>query len=89
MGQIPGPKSESPDGPRSVGYARVSPGEQDPHLQLAALEAAGCAPIFTDKISGLARSRPGLDRALGMLRPGDTLTVWKLDRLGRSLSSLL
>lgn len=75
--------------PRSVGYCRVSTVDQNLELQLAALERAGCAPIFQDKISGLAASRPGLDRALELLRAGDTLTVWKLDRLGRSLSSLL
>lgn len=74
---------------RSIGYARVSTKDQDPQLQLAALKAAGCKPIFTDRASGTARSRPGLDRALSRLRRGDKLTVWKLDRLGRSLSDLL
>jgi DNA invertase Pin-like site-specific DNA recombinase len=77
------------NGARSIGYARVSTKDQDPQLQLAALKAAGCKPIFADRVSGVARSRPGLDRALSRLRRGDKLTVWKLDRLGRSLSDLL
>jgi DNA invertase Pin-like site-specific DNA recombinase len=79
----------SSNGQRSIGYARVSTEEQDPQLQVAALKAAGCKPIFIDRLSGTARSRPGLDRALARLERGDRITVWKLDRLGRSLSDLL
>jgi DNA invertase Pin-like site-specific DNA recombinase len=74
---------------RLVGYARVSTDEQTTRMQLDALEAAGCDPIFEESESGARRSRPQLDRALGELRPGDTLVVWKLDRLGRSLRDLL
>jgi len=76
-------------GPRLVGYARVSTDEQTTRLQLDALKAAGCRKIFQDKLGGVLPSRPQLDRALGELRAGDTLVVWKLDRLGRSLRNLL
>jgi DNA invertase Pin-like site-specific DNA recombinase len=84
----------SPDGsqaiqPRLVGYARVSTDDQTTRLQLDALKAAGCDAVFEESESGARRSRPQLDRALGELRPGDTLVVWKLDRLGRSLRDLL
>lgn len=72
-----------------IGYARVSTADQDPALQLDALRAAGCARVFTDSASGAAASRPELDRALDHLRPGDTLVVWRLDRLGRSLRHLI
>jgi len=75
--------------PRLVGYARVSTDEQTTRLQLDALKAAGCERIFEDKESGALRSRPRLDRALAELNAGDTLVVWKLDRLGRSLRDLL
>jgi len=75
--------------PRFVGYARVSTDEQTTALQLDALHAAGCAVIHEDSASGALRSRPGLDRALVDLRAGDTLVVWRLDRLGRSLRDLL
>ncbi len=74
---------------RLVGYARVSTDEQTARMQLDALEAAGCNPVFEESESGALRSRPQLDRALDELRPGDTLVVWKLDRLGRSLRDLL
>lgn len=73
-----------------IGYARVSTADQTLVLQRDALRAAGCDRIFTDQgISGSATSRPGLDRALKALKEGDTLTVWKLDRFGRSLSHLV
>jgi DNA invertase Pin-like site-specific DNA recombinase len=74
---------------RLVGYARVSTDEQTTRLQLDALRGAGCDPVFEDTESGARRSRPQLDRALAELRAGDTLVVWKLDRLGRSLRDLL
>ncbi|KVM89600.1 recombinase family protein [Burkholderia stagnalis] len=73
-----------------LGYARVSTEEQCPDLQLAALSAAGCSHIFTDHgISGSAQERPGLRALLDVAQPGDTLVVWRLDRLGRSLSHLI
>lgn len=72
-----------------VGYARVSTDAQTTALQRDALHAAGCERIFEETESGAVRSRPNLDRALLQLRPGDTLVVWKLDRLGRSLRDLL
>jgi len=75
--------------PRLMGYARVSTDAQTTRLQLDALKAAGCERIFEDKESGALRSRPRLDRALAELHAGDTLVVWKLDRLGRSLRHLL
>jgi len=75
---------------RKVGYARVSTQEQNLELQVKALRQAGCDQLFTDHgISGSAFSRPGLDAALAQLRPGDSLVVWRLDRLGRSLGKLV
>lgn len=72
------------------GYARVSTDDQDPALQLAALKKAGCRQPFTDHgVSGTAASRPALTRCLKALQPGDTLIVWKLDRLGRSVRDVL
>lgn len=74
----------------TIGYARVSTDEQNLGMQLDALCAAGCDRIEQDRgVSGSATCRPGLDRALGALQPGDTLVVWKLDRLGRSLAHLI
>jgi len=75
--------------PMSVGYARVSTHDQDLALQLDALHAAGCERIFTEKASGAQRDRPQLHAALDYMRADDTLVVWKLDRLARSLRQLL
>ena len=72
-----------------LGYARVSTLDQNEDLQLDALSAAGCDQVFTDHASGRLASRPALDDLLSRVRPGDTLVVWKLDRLGRSLKHLL
>jgi DNA invertase Pin-like site-specific DNA recombinase len=72
-----------------VGYARVSTQDQSPHLQLDALKSAGCEKVFEEKASGAKRERPELIAALGFMRAGDTLVVWKLDRLARSLKQLM
>lgn len=72
-----------------IGYARVSTQDQNLDLQTEALTKAGCEKIYEDKISGVRAERPGLTRALEMLREGDTLVVWKLDRLGRSVKQLV
>lgn len=72
-----------------VGYVRVSTNDQNTALQRNALECAGCELIFEDKISGKTSERPGLKRALKTLGKGDTLVVWKLDRLGRSMRHLV
>jgi DNA invertase Pin-like site-specific DNA recombinase len=72
-----------------IGYARVSTHDQNLDLQLDALRKAGCKKIFDDKISGSRAERPGLTKALELLREGDTLVVWKLDRLGRSVKNLV
>ena len=71
-----------------LGYARVSTLEQDPQLQLDALAGAGVDEVFVDHASGALAERPELLRLMGRLRPGDTLVVWRLDRLGRSTSHL-
>lgn len=73
----------------TFGYARVSTAGQDEVLQLDALEQARCDRVFTNHASGAASSRPALDELLGMVRCGDTLAIWRLDRLGRSLRHLL
>ena len=72
-----------------IGYARVSTGEQNLDLQLDALRRAGCEQIFCDELSGAKADRPGLTEALAFARAGDTLVVWRLDRLGRSLKDLV
>jgi len=72
-----------------VGYARVSTQDQTLGLQKDALEKIGCTKIFTDTASGAQTDRPGLDKALSFLREGDTLVVWRLDRLGRTLKHLI
>src|ERR687889_660183 len=72
-----------------IGYARVSTGEQTLHLQLDALRAANCGKIFEETASGAKAERLLLKEALAYARPGDTLVVWRLDRLGRSLKDLI
>jgi DNA invertase Pin-like site-specific DNA recombinase len=72
-----------------IGYARVSTDDQNLNLQRDALEKAGCELLFDDQVSGTKARRPGLEQTLSHLRPGDTLVVWRLDRLGRSLRHLI
>jgi DNA invertase Pin-like site-specific DNA recombinase len=73
----------------SIGYARVSTADQDPRLQLDALRAEGCLKIYTDKITGTKADRPEWTACLADLRLGDTLVIWKIDRLGRNLRDLI
>src|SRR5918911_5047499 len=72
-----------------IGYARVSTQDQTLNLQKDALEKVGCKKIFTDTASGAKAERIGLNEALEYVREGDTLVVWRLDRLGRSLKHLI
>lgn len=72
-----------------IGYARVSTQDQHLTLQLTALEKIGCEKVYQDQVSGSRTNRPGLQMALEVLREGDTLTVWKLDRLGRTVKGLI
>src|SRR4051812_31958867 len=72
-----------------IGYARVSTGEQTLDLQLDALQAAGCGKVYRETASGAKAGRPILEEVLTYLRKGDTLVVWRLDRLGRSLRHLI
>jgi hypothetical protein len=72
-----------------IGYARVSTHDQTLNLQLDSLKSAGCSRIFEDHISGTKAERKGLTDAISHLRAGDTLVVWRLDRLGRSLRHLI
>ncbi len=76
---------------RLIGYARVSTNDQELDLQIDALKQAGCSDslIFTDKLGGAKSERPGLDLCLNNLKEGDTLLVWRLDRLGRSMPHLV
>jgi DNA invertase Pin-like site-specific DNA recombinase len=73
----------------NVGYARVSTQDQDPFLQVKALKSSGCEQIFEERITGKQKERPELSICLRTLRAGDTLVVWKLDRLARSLKDLV
>lgn len=73
----------------NIGYARVSTQDQNLDLQKDALEKAGCEQIIVDKVSGTVAERPGLKQIKAILRKGDTLVVWRLDRLGRSLKDLI
>ncbi len=72
-----------------VGYARVSTQDQNLELQFSALKKIGCAKLYQDQLSGARNNRPGLQLALEVLRKGDTLVVWKLDRLGRTVKGLI
>lgn len=72
-----------------IGYARVSTRDQKPHLQLDALQEAGCERVFEETASGAKRDRPELKAVLDFMRAGDNLVVWKLDRLARSTRQLL
>lgn len=72
-----------------IGYARASTEDQRLNLQIDALEKAGCEKIYSDQLSGSTTERPGLTTLFEVLRPGDTLVVWRLDRLGRSLKHLI
>lgn len=72
-----------------IGYARVSTHDQNPELQLVALKREGCKRIHTDKATGANTKRPELEKCLKSLKAGDTLIVWKIDRLGRSLRDLI
>src|SRR5215218_6596234 len=72
-----------------IGYARVSTADQTLDLQLDALKKAGCTKVFTDTASGAKAERKGLEEAISYVRAGDTIAVWRLDRLGRSLPHLI
>lgn len=73
----------------NIGYARVSTKEQNLELQKDALQKAGCKEIYEEKVSGAGKKRPELSKLVEQLRTGDVLTVWKLDRLGRSIKDLI
>ena len=72
-----------------VGYARVSTLDQNPQVQIDALKQAGCDRLYVEKASGAHRDRPELKAALEYMRPGDTLVVWRLSRLARSLKQII
>ena len=72
-----------------IGYARVSTHDQNLELQQDALQQAGCKKIIVDRVSGTVAERPGLTQVKAILREGDTLVVWRLDRLGRSIKDLI
>jgi DNA invertase Pin-like site-specific DNA recombinase len=80
---------KAPNRSMLIGYARVSTQDQNLELQTTALHKAGCKRIFEDRVSGSRAERPGLAQATESLRGGDTLVVWKLDRLGRSVKHLV
>ena len=89
MAQNDSHASAPPDGGVRVGYVRVSTVAQAIDQQNAALEAAGVAKMFSDTMSGARDDRPGLAALLDYVRPGDTMVVWKLDRLGRNMLHIL
>jgi DNA invertase Pin-like site-specific DNA recombinase len=72
-----------------IGYARISTDDQHLNLQHDALQKAGCEKVYSDQQSGATTERPGLSTVFDVLRPGDTLVIWRLDRLGRSLKHLI
>ena len=80
---------ETPAKPMLIGYARVSTLDQNLALQKDALKEAGCGKIFIEQMSGAVRDRPELAAALDFARAGDTIVVWKLDRLARSMKQLI
>jgi len=82
-------ETETAASPYKVGYARVSTAQQSPQLQIDALQSAGCQKIYQEIASGAKSQRPQLEQMLSQLRGGDVLVVWKLDRLGRSLTHLV
>ena len=82
-------ETETAASPYKVGYARVSTAQQSPQLQIDALQSAGCQQIYQEIASGAKAQRPQLEEMLAQLRSGDVLVVWKLDRLGRSLTHLV
>jgi len=82
-------ETETAASPYKVGYARVSTAQQSPQLQIDALQSAGCQKIYQEIASGAKSQRPQLEQMLSQLRSGDVLVVWKLDRLGRSLTHLV
>lgn len=73
----------------NIGYARVSTSEQNPNMQIDALKSAGCEHVYIETACGARDNRPELSRMLDAVRAGDTVTVWKLDRLGRSSQHLV
>jgi|TARA_B110000503_G_scaffold143147_1_gene242841 DNA invertase Pin-like site-specific DNA recombinase len=72
-----------------IGYARVSTAEQNLDLQINALKAEKCEKVIVDKLNGSVAERPGISKVVDIMRQGDTIVVWKLDRLGRSIKHLL
>jgi len=89
MSDTPHQPSPGEPGTRRIGYARVSTTDQDLDPQLDVLRARGCDPIYSEHASGKSADRPELAQALKAVRAGDTLVVWRLDRLGRSLPDLI
>ena len=89
MAKKPAKKLSKTSNVMLIGYARVSTLDQNPNLQTDALTAAGCEKIFIEKISGATTDRPELNKLKEHLRSGDSLVVWRLDRLGRSLKDLI